>query len=132
VQLAAADLAEDVRKITGKSPALATQLAERDARGCVVVVSINQPASAALLERLSPAFGDGLRGKWESYRVEEVGSHLIIAGSDERGTMFGLYAFIERYLGVDPLYFWASRPPQPRATLAWDKVKLGSGEPTFK
>ena len=85
-----------------------------------------------MLEKLAPGFGDGLKGKWEAYRVETVGSRLIIAGSDERGTMFGLYAFIEKYLGVDPLYYWASRPPQPRATLAWDSVKICSGEPTFR
>ncbi len=132
VQLAAADLAEDVRRITGKSLTLLTQLGEREAGGRVVMVSLNQPGSAALLEKFAPGFGDSLRGKWESYRVEEVGSHLIIAGSDERGTMFGLYAFVEKYLGVDPLYFWASRPPQSRATLAWPEVKLSSGEPTFK
>ena len=85
-----------------------------------------------MLENVAPGFGDGLKGKWEAYRVETVGSRLIIAGSDERGTMFGLYAFIEKYLGVDPLYYWASRPPQPRATLAWDSVKISSGEPTFR
>ena len=97
-----------------------------------MLASLDRPESAALLEKLAPGFGDGLKGKWEAYRVENVGSRLIIAGSDERGTMFGLYAFIEQYLGVDPLYFWASRPPQPRATLAWDSVELGSGEPTFR
>lgn len=132
VRLAAADLVEDTRKITGKTLSVLPQLAGVEADGSVVVVSVDRPDSAALLEKIAPGFGAGLRGKWESYRVEEVGSRLIIAGSDERGTMFGLYAFIEKYLGVDPLHFWASRPPQPRATLAWSEVKLSSGEPTFK
>ncbi|MBM3890922.1 MAG: hypothetical protein FJ388_17565, partial [Verrucomicrobia bacterium] len=126
VRLAAQDLVSDVRKVTGKTLRVA------DGDGTVVLTSLNRPESAALLEKLAPGFGDGLKGKWEAYRVESVGSRLIIAGSDERGTMFGLYAFIEKYLGVDPLYYWASRPPQKRATLAWDSVKLSSGEPTFK
>jgi hypothetical protein len=132
VRLAVADLVEDTRKITGRTLSILPQLAGAEADGSVVVVSVNRPESAALLEKIAPGFGDGLSGKWESYRVEEVGSRLIIAGSDERGTMFGLYAFIEEKLGVDPLYFWSSRAPQPRATLAWDRVKLSSGEPTFK
>jgi len=131
VRLAVADLIEDTRKITGKTLTVLPQLTEGSPTG-VVVISLTQPDSAALLEKIAPGFGDVLRGKWESYRVEEVGSRLIIAGSDERGTMFGLYAFIEEKLGVDPLYFWSSRTPQPRATLAWDNVKLSSGEPTFK
>lgn len=128
VRLAAEDLVNDVKKITGKAPAIVQRA---DAAG-IVMVSMNQPESAALLEKLAPGFADGLKGKWEAYRVENVGSRLIIAGSDERGTMFGLYAFIEKYLGVDPLYYWVSRPPRKRATLAWDTVKLSSGEPTFK
>ncbi|MBI5684754.1 MAG: glycosyl hydrolase 115 family protein [Verrucomicrobia bacterium] len=128
VRLAAEDLVSDTKKITGKTPTI-TQRAD-DAS--VVMVSVNRPESAALLEKLAPGFGDGLRGKWETYRVENAGQRLIIAGSDERGTMFGLYAFIEKYLGVDPLCYWASRPPQRRATLAWNKVKISSGEPTFR
>ena len=126
VRLAAQDLVRDVQKITGKTLRIA------DAGGTVVLASLNRPESAALLEKLAPGFADGLKGKWEAYRVETVGDRLLIAGSDERGTMFGLYAFIEKYLGVDPLYYWASRPPQRRATLAWESVTLSSGEPTFR
>jgi hypothetical protein len=46
--------------------------------------------------------------------------------------MFALYAFIERYLEVDPLYFWADRPPEKRDRLAWDDVHIAAGEPTFR
>ncbi|MEI7733289.1 MAG: glycosyl hydrolase 115 family protein [Verrucomicrobiota bacterium] len=128
MRLAVEDLISDTRKITGKAPPLVTRADDNS----IVVVSLNRPESSALLEKLAPGFGDGLKGKWEAYRVETVDSRLIIAGSDERGTMFGLYAFIEKYIGVDPLYYWSSRPPQPQATLAWDEVKLSSGEPSFR
>jgi hypothetical protein len=131
VRLAAEDLVSDTTKITGRTPIIVRSGDECES-SCVVLASLDRPESAALLETLAPGFGDGLKGKWEAYRVESVGSRLIIAGSDERGTMFGLYAFIEKYLGVDPLYFWASRPPQKRTTLAWDDVQIQSGEPTFK
>jgi hypothetical protein len=126
VRLAAADLVGDVHKITGQ------KLRVKADEGSVVLVSLNRPESAALLEKFAPGFGEALKGKWEAYRVETIGGRLIIAGSDERGTMFGLYAFIEKYLGVDPLYYWAGRPPAKRPTLAWDSVKLAAGEPTFK
>jgi len=129
VRLAAEDLVSDTQKITGRAPALVRR-AEDCGANSAVLASLDRPESAALLQTLAPGFGDGLKGKWEAYRVETVGSRLIIAGSDQRGTMFGLYAFIEKCLGVDPLYFWASRPPQKRATLAWDSVKICSGEPT--
>ena len=131
VRLAAEDLVSDTQKITGKAPALVRR-AEDCGANSVVLASLDRPESAALLEKLAPGFGDRLKGKWEAYRVETVGSRLIIAGSDQRGTMFGLYAFIEKYLGVDPLHFWSSRPPLRRPTLVWDDVRIVSGEPTFK
>lgn len=128
VRLAAEDLASDAQKMTSKAVAFA----ERADDAGVVIVSMNRAESATLLEKIAPGFGDGLKGKWEAYRVENIGSRLIIAGSDERGTMFGLYAFVEKYLGVDPLYFWSSRPPGRQASLTWENVQLTSGEPTFR
>jgi len=131
VRLAAEDLVSDTQKITSRSPAIVRRL-EDCGVGSVVLASLDRPESAALLEQLAPGFGDALKGKWEAYRVETVGSRLLVAGSDERGTMFGLYAFIEKYLGVDPLAYWASRPPQPQATLSWERVRISADEPTFR
>ncbi len=131
VRLAAEDLVSDVKKITGQAPAIVRREADCGSHS-VVLASLDRPESAALLEQFAPGFSDGLKGKWEAYRVENVGSRLLIAGSDQRGTMFGLYAFIEQYLGVDPLYYWASRPPLPRATLAWDSIRIRADEPTFR
>lgn len=135
VLLAAEDLVSDAAKITGRKPTLVRR-AEDCGPSCVVLVSLDRPESAALLEGLSPGFGDGVKGRWEAYRVGAIsspeGARLIIAGGDERGTMFGLYAFIEEYLGVDPLYYWSSRPPEQRTTLAWERVEMRAGEPTFR
>lgn len=129
VRLAVADLTSDVRKITGRD---LTTVGPAAVGATVMVVSLNRPEGVAWLEKIAPGFGAGLMGKWESYRVETVGDRLLIAGSDERGTMFGLYAFVEKYLEVDPLHFWATRSPKPRESLAWDRIKLSSGEPAFK
>ena len=46
--------------------------------------------------------------------------------------MFALYAFIEKYLGVDPMYFWTDRQPAQRNTLTWDKIDIVGREPTFR
>lgn len=135
VRLAAEDLVSDAEKITGQKLAL-VRSAEDCGENGVVMISLDRPESAALLEKLSPGFGGGVKGRWEAYRVGTVrspdGARLIIAGSDERGTMFGLYAFIEEYLQVDPLYYWASRPPAKRAKLAWENIELTADEPTFR
>lgn len=56
----------------------------------------------------------------------------MIAGSDERGTMFGRYHFIEDYLDVDPLYFWKDREPEKKESLAWENFYFYQEEFFFK
>lgn len=112
VRLAAEDLASDVQKITGKRPE--------------VIAGGQAPAGACVV------IGTKAGGPWESYRVGAEGGRLVIEGGDARGTMFGVYAFCERYLKVDPLYFWSGREPEKRSELKWDSVALASGAPAFK
>ncbi|MBC8126061.1 MAG: glycosyl hydrolase 115 family protein, partial [Gloeobacteraceae cyanobacterium ES-bin-144] len=128
VRLAVADLIGDAKKITGQTLPLTPNIQEAG----VLIASMNHPESVTLIEKISPGFGNSLKGKWEAYRVEIIAGKLIIAGSDERGTMFGIYHFIEEMLGVDPLYFWSGLEPEKRDTLAWETVKLSAGEPTFR
>ncbi len=112
VRLAAEDLASDALKITGRRPE--------------IVVGGAAPAGACVL------VGTKAGGPWESYRVRAEGERLVVEGGDARGTMFGVYAFCEEYLKVDPLYVWSSREPAKRPELKWDAVSLESGAPTFK
>lgn len=112
VRLAVDDLISDVRKITGVTLRMAAS-AEECGRPCLVVETKSD-------------------GQWEAYRITETPEGLRITGSDERGTMFAIYAFLERYVGVDPLYFWTGREPVKRARLAWDRVALESPEPDFR
>ena len=113
VRLAAEDLASDVLKITGRKPE--------------VSVGGELPQGACVTLGTKPG-----GGPWESYRVEAKDGRLVIEGGDARGTMFGVYAFIETYLKVDPLGFWSGREPEKRPELAWKAVSLISGSPSFK
>ncbi|MBL9204229.1 MAG: glycosyl hydrolase 115 family protein [Opitutaceae bacterium] len=131
VRLAVQDFVSDVYKITGQTLAVVPRW-EDGGPNRVVVATVRVPDSSALLARVAPGVSEALQGRWESYRVESDGDQLVIAGSDERGTMFGLYALIESHLGVDPLYRWSSRAPAHRTSLSWDSIQLSSGEPTFK
>lgn len=58
-----------------------------------------------------------ITGQWESFVSQLVTAPapgipraLVIAGSDPRGTIFGLYDVSEQ-IGVSPWYFWADTPP---------------------
>ena len=51
-----------------------------------------------------------LKGEWESHRLyaspEE--NRIYVYGYDMRGTIFAIYTFDEKILGVPPLWYWSS------------------------
>jgi hypothetical protein len=138
VRLAAEDLASDVEKITGRKPPIVTRPEECSPHS-VLVATTSIAESAKVLNSVVPGLDAAMRDKWEAYRVQAIASvtqpqrrTLVIAGSDERGTMFGIYAFLEKYLGVDPMYYWTDRSPAKRAELRWPAIRLQADEPTFR
>ena len=50
-----------------------------------------------------------LKGKTEKYIIKTIGDQLVIAGSDKRGTVFGIYE-LSKQMGVSPWYDWADVP----------------------
>ena len=50
-----------------------------------------------------------LKGKREKFIITTIGQQLVIAGSDKRGTIYGIYE-LSRQLGISPWYWWADAP----------------------
>ncbi|KAL4880194.1 hypothetical protein BJY04DRAFT_228699 [Aspergillus karnatakaensis] len=64
-----------------------------------------------------------IKGQWESYAQAVVRDPfpgiphaLVIAGSDKRGTIYGIYDISET-IGVSPWYFWADVPIKTKAAI---------------
>lgn len=80
-----------------------------------------------------------IRGKREVFLFqvidrpfEGVEKALVIAGSDKRGTIYGLFHLSER-LGVSPLVDWANVKPQRKATFSLvEDLKYISKEPSVR
>lgn len=121
VQLAAADLREDIARVTGAKPVL---LHAAPAAGDVLLVGTL--GTSPLIDRLAAEGrinAAAIRGRWEGFLLQVVeqpwpGARrvLVVAGSDRRGTAFGLYTLSEQ-IGVSPWHWWADVPVQRRATL---------------
>ena len=47
-----------------------------------------------------------IEGKWEAFVIKQVDESLVIAGSDPRGTIYGIYALSEE-IGVSPWYWFS-------------------------
>ena len=58
---------------------------------------------------------------------------LVAAGSDTRGTVFAIYTFCEKVLGIDPMYIFTDHQPKKSSeiTLAAD-FEIVSKKPTFE
>src|ERR1051326_4832968 len=56
---------------------------------------------------------------------------LVIAGSDKRGTIYGVYDLSEQ-IGVSPWYWWADVPVTPHSDLFVKPVRRVHGSPVVK
>ena len=94
---AAGDLQADIVRVTGITPALAHE--ESRLGGNVIVIgTIGKSAIIDRLIREGKIDMTPITGKWESFLIQVVpnplpgvASGLVIAGSDKRGTIFGIY-----------------------------------------
>ncbi|RKD89262.1 glycosyl hydrolase family 115 (putative glucuronidase) [Halopiger aswanensis] len=131
VEIAADDLQADIDRVTGQLPTCDSGLDDIGGRAIVVGTYGVDEAFDRTIDQLATdgECDHGLEAR-ESY-VLWAGSGtdapfgadeaLVIAGSDPRGTAYGVYEFARR-LGVSPWYWWADVPTPER-----DAVRVTAG-----
>ena len=134
---AAADLRGDVQRVSGIEPRLAMD-ALPSTREVVLVGTLGK---APLIDRLVSAHKldvSGIAGKWETFLVESVerpfpgvDRALVIAGSDKRGTIYGIYD-LSVQIGVSPWTWWADVPVRRQASIFVLPGRHTDGEPAVK
>ena len=72
-----------------------------------------------------------LKGKTEKYIIKTIGDQLVIAGSDKRGTVYGIYE-LTKQMGVSPWYYWADVPIEQHEALYIKKGEYTDGEPSVR
>jgi len=116
------DLARDIGRVTGREPGVAVG-ALPAAREVVVVGTLGRGGRVDALVRAGAIDTAGVGGRWEATLVQVVerpwpgvDRALVIAGSDKRGTIYGVYGLSAR-IGVSPWTWWADVPPARHAAL---------------
>jgi hypothetical protein len=134
---AAADLGADIGRVTGTPARVITDSAPRVAQA-VFIGTLGRSPLIDQLVRERKIDGDKIRGKWEAFvsqaverPVPGVERALVIAGSDKRGTIYGIYD-LSSTIGVSPWYWWADVPVQHRAELYVRPDTRTMGEPAVK
>ncbi len=122
---AAGDLRADIARVGGVKPALHEVRHPGSPIGidAVIVGTVGKSALIDGLAKSGMLDVAPIRGKWEGYLVRTVRNPmpgvqraLVIAGSDKRGTIYGIYEVSEQ-IGVSPWYWWADVPPVKRKAL---------------
>ena len=133
---AARDLQADLGRVTGSAPTLSTATPQG-----LAVVLVGTIGRSPLIDGLVAAGKldvGAVRGRWEAFQIETVEAPLpgvdralVIAGSDKRGTIYGLYE-ISRRIGVSPWYWWADVPVARQAELSVAGGRFVEPGPTVK
>ena len=139
VETAAGLFAADVARVTGREiPVVAGQELPAKTRCAVIVGTIGQSRWIDELIAAKKIDVSAIEGGWERYaiRLVERPGHgvrkaLVIAGSDRRGTAYGLLS-VSRAIGVSPWYWWADAPVRHRDRLTLRVGDFTSESPSVK
>lgn len=130
------DLQNDIKSVTGVQLNLSTINMSSDYE-----IIIGTLGKSKLIDELISSKKiklKDLKGKWESFIITTVKNPrpnvkqaLVIAGSDKRGTIYGIYE-LSKQLGVSPWYWWADVPVKKRSSAYVLDGSYASGEPKVK
>ena len=115
VIIALGDLITDIGRVTQYEPAMIFDALPGEEE-LVIVGMLGESRLVQQLVDKGKLDATALEGKWETFIIQtfddpfpEVERALVIAGSDKRGTLYGIYDVSEQ-IGVSPWYWWADVP----------------------
>ena len=137
VKIAASNLEKDLEKVLGGG-----LQGDEDAQAAVPEVDSAENYSEirigtiGMCEDIDRIAGNLLRDEKgvlikEAYLLCVREGRLIIAGSDRRGTIYGIYEFCEK-IGVSPWYFWADVPVKEKQEIRLPEDFLRTDHPSVE
>ena len=116
IQKAAEDLAEDFHAVFGTRPKIIHRIEDAGPVTLFISESSNVPSEIRPVGLTAPeSFSISVReAQWKARRPAKV---VVLSGADMRGTIYAVYQFSEKYLGIDPLYYWTDHQPARRTSV---------------
>ncbi|MGV3540408.1 MAG: glycosyl hydrolase 115 family protein, partial [Rufibacter sp.] len=132
------NLVADVQRVTNSLPSLTVGKTVPRQKQLVLVGTIGKSPLIDQLIKDKKLEVSGITGKWETFLVQVVqkpmkgvDQALVIAGSDKRGTIYGIYD-VSAQIGVSPWYWWADVPVRKQQNLYVLPGRHTKGEPKVK
>jgi len=100
-------LKKDFAKVMGSNPKVVNELSTDNSN--LEIVIVNRASGATKIPSNKRKSLDG----FESHRVyaDTDANRIYLEGFDLRGTIYAIYTFSEKFLGVPPLHYWSSWVP---------------------
>lgn len=134
VQIALGNLSDDFERVCGSKAALCPT---PESRNMVIAGSLGSKLIQSLAKDGKLDIS-GLAGKIEKYIItfvdnplDGIDEALVIAGSDMRGTIYGIYELSEQ-LGVSPWYDWMDVPVKHCCNMSIVRGTYTAGEPAVR
>ena len=135
VSYAAHALLKDIKSVSGATATLTSDagfLKKADTvRPAILVGTIGHSAAIDQLVKQKRINGNLLKGKREKFIITLTDGQLVIAGSDRRGTIYGIYE-LSQQMGVSPWYDWADVPIEHHDSIFVNKGIYTDGEPAVR
>ena len=114
VAIAATAFANDVQLVSGKQIKVVQQM---PANGFTILAgTIGQSVFIDALINTKQLNVSAIKNKWECFIIKIVGKKLVVAGSNPRGTAYGIFQ-VSKLMGVSPWVWWADVVPQKKHQL---------------
>ncbi|MGA2556913.1 MAG: glycosyl hydrolase 115 family protein [Verrucomicrobiota bacterium] len=134
---AANDLRQDVARVTGRTPPVNCGESAPGAN-VILIGTIGKNPIIDKMIRDNKLDAAGVAGQWESFVIQVVSKPLpgvaralVIAGSDKRGTIYGIYD-LSGQIGVSPWHYWADVPVEHKPALFVKAGPCKQGPPSVK
>ncbi|MGB3006382.1 MAG: glycosyl hydrolase 115 family protein, partial [Chitinophagaceae bacterium] len=115
-------LQQDIELVTGKKVAIVNSL-DKLYKNIIAIGSIEKSSLLKELISKRKLNVNTIKNKWEAFQISgmqnpfnQVENVLAIAGSDRRGTAFGVFE-LSKQMGVSPWYWWADVPVKKQSNI---------------
>jgi len=132
------DLKDDIARVTGVAPDVVLDQVPSGASEVVVIGTLGTSPLVDALVAAGKLDVHDVTGRWETFVIQPVDAPmpgvaraLVIAGSDQRGTIYGAYE-ISRRIGVSPWYYFDDVPVAHRDALYVNPDRYTLGTPAVK
>ena len=126
VSYAANALVKDIRNVSGSQATITS-----NRKATILVGTSGHSAAIDQLVKQKRINGNLLKGKREKFIINVVDNQLVIAGSDRRGTIYGIYE-LSQQMGVSPWYDWADVPVEHHDSIFVNRGTYTDGEPAVR